>query len=31
LKSQANEGNVEFEKVHKEATDVVFNLGALEK
>jgi hypothetical protein len=28
LKSQANESNVEFEKVHKEVLDVVFNLGA---
>jgi hypothetical protein len=28
LKSQANECNVEFEKVHKEVVDVVFNLGA---
>jgi len=28
LKSQANESNVEFEKVHKKVVDVVFNLGA---
>lgn len=28
LKSQANESNVDFEKVHKKVVDVVFNLGA---